>query len=204
MPALLGATELQLRVRRPAHVGDPAGSFEQTDQRGGGIELAPQRAVPRGRGMRVVEVVPGLAHREDPERCEVAALVLLRRRLLPEHVADRVDAPCHVVQQHHAEQPGPEQRGEGPTDCAGEGPAEEEGGSAEHGLSHHAHGASEEIEYPLTPVEPDAKGDGTSTTVVNNVTLEGLLSGDPKHVNVHKPGSGEPPPVTCANLNEAL
>ena len=79
--------------------------------------------------MGVVEVVPGLAHREDPERCEVAALVLLRRRLLPEHVADRVDAPCHVVQQHHAEQPGPEQRGEGPTDCAGEGPAEEEGGS---------------------------------------------------------------------------
>jgi uncharacterized protein (DUF305 family) len=82
--------------------------------------------------------------------------------------------------------------------------AEEEEGRAEHGLSHHEHGASEEIEYPLTPVEPDAKGDGTSTTVVNNVTLEGLLSGDPKHVNVHKPGSGEPPPVTCANLNEAL
>jgi len=53
-------------------------------------------------------------------------------------------------------------------------------------------------------VEPDAKGDGTSTTVVHGVTLEGLLSGDPKHVNVHKPGSGEPPPVTCADLNEAV
>jgi uncharacterized protein (DUF305 family) len=78
---------------------------------------------------------------------------------------------------------------------------EEEGG--EHSHSHHEHGASEEIEYPLTPVEPNAQGDGTSTTVVHNVTLEGLLSGDPKHVNVHKPGSGEPPPVTCANLNEA-
>jgi uncharacterized protein (DUF305 family) len=82
--------------------------------------------------------------------------------------------------------------------------AEEEGDGAEHGHSHHEHGASEEIEYPLTPVEPDAKGDGSSTTVMHNVTLEGLLSGDPKHVNVHKPGSGEPPPVTCANLNEAL
>jgi uncharacterized protein (DUF305 family) len=82
--------------------------------------------------------------------------------------------------------------------------AEEEGGGAEHGHSHHEHGATEEIEYPLTPVEPDAKGDGSSTTVMHNVTLEGLLSGDPKHVNVHKPGSGEPPPVTCANLNEAL
>src|SRR5215218_6185286 len=82
--------------------------------------------------------------------------------------------------------------------------AEEEGGGAEHGHSHHEHGATEEIEYPLTPVEPDAEGNGTSTTVVHHVTLEGLLSGDPKHVNVHKPGSGEPPPVSCANLNEAL
>jgi uncharacterized protein (DUF305 family) len=81
--------------------------------------------------------------------------------------------------------------------------AEEEGG-AEHGHSHHDHGASEEIEYPLSPLEPDAKGDGTSTTVVLHVTLEGLLSGDPKLFNVHRPGSGEPPPVSCANLNEAV
>jgi uncharacterized protein (DUF305 family) len=82
--------------------------------------------------------------------------------------------------------------------------AEEEGGGGEHGHSHHEHGASEEIEYPLTPVEPDAEGNGTSTTVVHGVTLEGLLSGDPKHVNVHRPGSGEPPPVSCGNLNEAV
>jgi hypothetical protein len=89
--------------------------------------------------------------------------------------------------------------------------AEEERGGAqhghsrhEHGHSHHEHGASEEIEYPLTPVEPDAEGNGTSTTVVHNVTLEGLFSGEPKHVNVHEPGPGEPPPVTCANLNEAM
>ena len=82
--------------------------------------------------------------------------------------------------------------------------AEEQASGAEHGHTHHEHGATEEIEYPLSPVEPDAKGDGTSTTVVHGVTLEGLLSGDPKHVNVHRPGFGEPPPVTCANLNEAL
>src|ERR671920_591675 len=70
--------------------------------------------------------------------------------------------------------------------------AEEEGGGSEHGHSHHQeHGASEEIESPLTPIEPDAQGDGTSTTVLQHVTLEGLLSGEPKHVNVHKPGSGE-------------
>jgi uncharacterized protein (DUF305 family) len=81
--------------------------------------------------------------------------------------------------------------------------AEEEQGGAEHDHSHHEHGASEEIEYPLLPVYTDEKGAGTSTTVVHHVTLEGLLSGEPKHVNVHKPGPGEPPPVTCANLNEA-
>jgi hypothetical protein len=80
---------------------------------------------------------------------------------------------------------------------------EEEGGAGEHGHSHHEHGASEMIEYPLTPVEPNAQGDGTSTTVLHHVTLEGLLSGEPKHVNVHKPGSGEPPPVTCADLSAA-
>jgi uncharacterized protein (DUF305 family) len=82
--------------------------------------------------------------------------------------------------------------------------AEEAAGGGEHGHSHHEQGASEEIEYPLSPVEPDAKGDGTSTSLVHKVTLEGLLSGDPKHVNVYRPGSGEPPPVTCANLNEAV
>jgi hypothetical protein len=53
-------------------------------------------------------------------------------------------------------------------------------------------------------VEADHKGNGTSTTVVHHVTLEGLLSGDAKLVNVHRSGSGEPPPVSCANLNEAL
>ena len=84
------------------------------------------------------------------------------------------------------------------------GTCTDEEGGGEHSHSHHEHGAAEEIEYPLTPVKPDAEGDGTSTTVVHNVTLEGLLSGDPKHLNVHKPGSGEPSPLTCTNLNEAM
>jgi hypothetical protein len=83
--------------------------------------------------------------------------------------------------------------------------AEEEGDGGEHGHSHHQeHGASEEIGYPLTPIEPDAEGNGTSKTVLHHVTLEGLLSGEPKLVNVHRPGPGEPPPVACANLNEAV
>lgn len=82
--------------------------------------------------------------------------------------------------------------------------AEEEEGGAQHSHSHHEHAATEEIEYPLSPVEPDAKGDGRSTTVLHHVTLEGLLRGEPKLLNVHRPGSGEPPPVSCANLNEAV
>jgi hypothetical protein len=90
-----------------------------------------------------------------------------------------------------------------PGTCAEEEKGEEGMGGGQHGHSHHEHGATEEIEYPLTPLKPDAKGDGTSTTLVHHVTLEGLLSGDPKHLNVHKPGSGEPPPVSCANLKEA-
>jgi len=78
---------------------------------------------------------------------------------------------------------------------------EEEGGGQGH--SAQGHGASKEIEYPLSPVDPDKKGEGSSSTVVRQVTLEGLLLEDPMYVNVHAPGSEDPPPVTCANLNEA-
>ncbi len=78
-----------------------------------------------------------------------------------------------------------------------------EEGAESSGHSGHEHGTHAEIEYPLTPLQQDSRGNGSSTTVVRGVTLEGLLSGDPKHINVHEPGSGEPPPVTCANLNEA-
>jgi hypothetical protein len=91
-----------------------------------------------------------------------------------------------------------------PGTCAQEEGRQQGGSAVEHGHSHHEQGASEEIEYPLSPITPDAKGDGTSTTVVHHVTLEGLLSGEPMHVNVHEPGPEEPPPVTCADLNEAV
>ena len=71
------------------------------------------------------------------------------------------------------------------------------------GHSEHKHGAAKEIEYPLSPVYSGEGGEGSSTTVVRKVTLDGLLSEAPMHVNVHEPGSGNPPPVACANLNEA-
>jgi hypothetical protein len=80
----------------------------------------------------------------------------------------------------------------------------EEEGEGTRGHAGHEHGTAKEIEYPLSPVDPDKKAEGSSTTVVHKVTLEGLLSKDPMHGNVHKPGSGVPPPVACANLNEAF
>jgi uncharacterized protein (DUF305 family) len=71
------------------------------------------------------------------------------------------------------------------------------------GHSEHEHGAAKEIEYPLSPVYSGEGGEGSSTTVVHKVTLDGLLSEAPMHVNVHEPGSGDPP-VARANLNEAV
>jgi uncharacterized protein (DUF305 family) len=58
-----------------------------------------------------------------------------------------------------------------------------------------------EIEAPLTPLEADAEGRASSTTVVHNTTVDGLFSGASEYVNVHAGGSGSPPPLACANLN---
>jgi uncharacterized protein (DUF305 family) len=57
-----------------------------------------------------------------------------------------------------------------------------------------------EIEAPLTPVEADAGRRGSSTTVVPDATVDGLLSGEPGYVNVHAAGSGNTPPLACADL----
>ena len=64
-------------------------------------------------------------------------------------------------------------------------------------------GGSDEIEYPLTPVDSDAEGSGSSTTLLEDVTIEDLLSGEPKYINVHAPGSGDelPPDVACSSLS---
>jgi uncharacterized protein (DUF305 family) len=57
-----------------------------------------------------------------------------------------------------------------------------------------------EIEAPLKPVEADAEGRGSSTTVVPDATVDGLFSGEPKYLNVHAAGSGNPPPLACTEL----
>jgi hypothetical protein len=84
--------------------------------------------------------------------------------------------------------------------------------SHEHGHEGHAdshvqeeshRATAEEIVYPLTPVESNVAGAGSSTTVLEGVALDQLISHGPRHVNVHATGSGDPPQLTCADLGEA-
>jgi hypothetical protein len=49
-------------------------------------------------------------------------------------------------------------------------------------------------------VESNAAGEGSNTTVLEGVALDGLLSHGSKQLNVHAAGSGEQPQLTCANL----
>ena len=109
---------------RPADVVGPAELLEHPDQAGRGVDLTAQHAVPRAGRVGVVQVVPGLAERQDRQRPEVRARSPSRvsNGRSPYHVADRVDGPGHVVQQADAHQPGPEERGQralpGPGDQA--------------------------------------------------------------------------------------
>jgi hypothetical protein len=89
-----------------------------------------------------------------------------------------------------------------PGTCA-QGEEEEHHEQGEHheegeGHEHMEHG--DEIEYPLTQVKSGSKGERSSTTTLENTSVEKLFSGEPKHVNVHEAGAGDPPVLTCANL----
>jgi Cu/Zn superoxide dismutase len=62
---------------------------------------------------------------------------------------------------------------------------------------------TEGIEYPLTPVESNGAGEGSSTTVLEGVALGELNSHESRHLNVHATGSGDPLQLACADLGEA-
>jgi hypothetical protein len=71
----------------------------------------------------------------------------------------------------------------------------------------HAHkkpegSVADEIEDPLEPVESNTQGIGSSSTVLEGITVGELLTGDSKYINVHAAGSGDPPRLVCANLSE--
>jgi hypothetical protein len=93
--------------------------------------------------------------------------------------------------------------------CSEEGEAREhaeEGEASEHAEHSEAgkeHGHGEEIEYPLNQVKSDSEGRGTSTTTLDDTSVKELFSGEPKLVNVHEAGSGDPPILACADLRRA-
>jgi Cu/Zn superoxide dismutase len=58
------------------------------------------------------------------------------------------------------------------------------------------------IEYPLTPVESNAAGEGSSTTMLDYVALSELLWHKSRYLNVHAAGSGDPPQLACGDLSE--
>ena len=91
-----------------------------------------------------------------------------------------------------------------PGSCEDEQHAEvPRGETADH---HDEHGYREHIgaiEYPVVPVESDARGKGSSTTVLQGVALDKLFSHGPKYLNVHAAGSGDPPQLACADLGKA-
>ena len=86
------------------------------------------------------------------------------------------------------------------TCAAGE---QDEGGAAHEEGHHREHGAAsaQEIERPLSQVQSDAQGNGTSTTKLNDTSMADLFTtGGLKHINVHAAGSGNPPVLACADL----
>jgi len=90
-----------------------------------------------------------------------------------------------------------------PGSCAG-GPTAGNGDHDDHG---HHHGSADEpageIEHPLTPIAPDPMGNGSSTTVMEGVTVADLFSDGELHVNVHAEASGSeglPGDLACGDL----
>jgi hypothetical protein len=82
-----------------------------------------------------------------------------------------------------------------------QGHAHEQGGGHEHEEEYvFGHGEEGEISYALTQVESNSEGRGSSTTMFGQLSVDKLFLGEPKHVMVHEAGSGNPPILTCADL----
>jgi hypothetical protein len=97
------------------------------------------------------------------------------------------EAEGHNHEEEHGEHPG-----------EGEGQEEEE-----YVFGHGEEGEEEEISYALSQVKSNSEGHGSSTTTFGQLSVDKLFSGKPKHVMVHEAGSGNPPVLTCADLERA-
>jgi hypothetical protein len=120
-------------------------------------------------------------------------VVKLRLHDLPEsdtlylaHIHPGSCAGSEAEEEHHEEGQEAQERGEHAQEQQGEGHDE----------------PGKQIEYPLSQVESDSEGDGSSTTKLEDTSVEKLFSGVPRHLNVHEAGSGTPPILACANLRE--
>jgi len=87
-----------------------------------------------------------------------------------------------------------------PGTCADEQSGDEEEQDSEHEHSDHED-TNEEIEYPLPPISADPQGQGFTSAVLDDVTVQQLFSGKPKYINVHAEGSGNPPALACGQLS---
>jgi hypothetical protein len=52
-------------------------------------------------------------------------------------------------------------------------------------------------------VKSDSEGHGSSPTMLRETSVDKLFWGEPKYVNVHEAGSGNPPILSCADLKRA-
>jgi hypothetical protein len=88
-----------------------------------------------------------------------------------------------------------------PGTCAQEAEEGETHEHGEHAEEGHEHGGG--IESPLSRVKSDSDGHGSSTTKLRDTSVDKLFSREPKYVNVHEAGSGNPPILSCADLKRA-
>ena len=105
--------------------------------------------------------------------------------------------------QGEEEEPHDEHPEHGEQHEGGEGQTHERGEHGEHAEEAKGHEHGEEIEYPLSQVKSNQNGEGSSTTTLHDTSVDGLFSGEAKHVNVHEAGSGDPPVLSCADLKHA-
>jgi hypothetical protein len=178
---------------------------------GGGASQAPEeeRTTNHGAGSATVELQPtndsGVSGIATFAKADGGVRVELELRGMPRPQASYLAHihPGACGDEDHAHHG---HGGEAARDDHGEDHEHGEHEHEEHGTAHeqeHEGPTADEIEYPLTPVESDAEGRGSSTSLLEDLTLDGLLSGEHKYINVHAVGSGEPPQLSCANLNEA-
>src|SRR5579862_247891 len=94
-PHALGGSALDgaCKLAGPPDLVHPAEALENPDQPRRRIDHAPQCAMARPAGVRVVDIVPALTKRQDCQGPNICASVVGLERPAAEDVTDRVDAP---------------------------------------------------------------------------------------------------------------